>query len=112
MVLLPEPFGPMMACTSPLFTVRLTPLRISLSSIETCRFSISNIGVLIERVLPPGVIESPFSPNGIRILLGGTRTDSSDTIPKKQCDGSLSESRCALPPHARPSGPSVHRHRG
>jgi hypothetical protein len=29
-------------------------LRISLSSIETCRFSISNIGVLIEQTVPPG----------------------------------------------------------
>src|SRR3954447_3916133 len=48
----------MTACTSPLLTVRSTPLRISLSSIETCRFSISNIGVLIERVLPPGESES------------------------------------------------------
>ncbi len=30
-VLLPEPFGPMTACTSPAFTVRSMPLRISLS---------------------------------------------------------------------------------
>src|SRR5277367_4339 len=42
-VLLPEPLGPMMACTSPALTVRLIPLRISLSSTLACRFLISNI---------------------------------------------------------------------
>ena len=44
-MLLPEPFGPISAWTSPWLIVRLTPLRISLSSMATCRFSISNIGV-------------------------------------------------------------------
>src|SRR5580704_2820676 len=34
----------MMACTSPAFTVRSRPLRISLPSISTCRFLISSRG--------------------------------------------------------------------
>src|SRR4029079_8324584 len=34
----------MMACTSPLFTARSRPLRISLPSTVTCRFFTSNIG--------------------------------------------------------------------
>src|SRR5581483_2528747 len=37
-VLLPLPLGPMMAWTSPRFTVRSRPLRISLSSTDTWRF--------------------------------------------------------------------------
>src|SRR6185312_8131924 len=36
-VLLPEPFGPMIACTSPLRTVSSIPLRIGLPSTSTCR---------------------------------------------------------------------------
>ena len=36
-VLLPEPFGPMMACTSPAFTVKSMPRSISLPSIEAWR---------------------------------------------------------------------------
>src|SRR5512132_2723756 len=36
-VLLPEPFGPMIACTSPLRTVRSIPFRISLPSTVTWR---------------------------------------------------------------------------
>src|ERR1700688_665793 len=35
----------MIACTSPAFTVRSRPLRISLPSISTCRFSISSNGI-------------------------------------------------------------------
>src|SRR5690242_3517231 len=35
----------MMACTSPLFTVRSRPLRIVLPSISTCRFLISSSGI-------------------------------------------------------------------
>src|SRR3977135_2696250 len=42
---LPEPFGPMMACTSPLFTVRESPWRISRSSTRTCRFLTSSSGI-------------------------------------------------------------------
>src|SRR5947207_746814 len=34
---LPEPFGPMIACTSPGFTVSVSPWRISLSSTRTFR---------------------------------------------------------------------------
>ena len=43
-VLLPEPFGPMIACTSPRFTWKLMPLRIALSSTEAHRsFTSSSI---------------------------------------------------------------------
>src|ERR1700688_1956616 len=44
---LPEPFGPMIACTSPLFTVSESPWRISRSSTRTCRFFTSSNGMLI-----------------------------------------------------------------
>src|SRR5215510_9494792 len=40
---LPEPFGPMMAWTSPLLTFRLMPFKISLPSTEAVRLRISNI---------------------------------------------------------------------
>src|ERR1700704_2137653 len=43
---LPEPFGPMMACTSPLFTVSDSAWRISRSSTRTCRFLTSNSDIL------------------------------------------------------------------
>src|SRR6185436_19295003 len=43
---LPEPFGPMIACTSPLLTVRLMPFRISLPSTDACKFLISNTNLL------------------------------------------------------------------
>src|SRR5664279_3005795 len=42
---LPEPFGPMMACTSPGFTVSESPWRISRSSTRTCRFLTSSNGI-------------------------------------------------------------------
>src|SRR5438128_329930 len=45
-VLLPEPLGPMMACTSPALTLRLTPRRISLSSTRACRLKMVSIGLL------------------------------------------------------------------
>src|SRR5262249_37143163 len=44
-VLFPEPLGPMTACTSPAFTVRSRPLRISLSPTTAWRSLISNIVV-------------------------------------------------------------------
>src|ERR1700682_4226102 len=44
---LPEPFGPMIACTSPGFTVRDSPWRISRSSTRTCRFFTSSNDILI-----------------------------------------------------------------
>src|SRR5437660_6041961 len=43
---LPEPFGPMMAWTSPRFTVSDSPWRISRSSTRTCRSLTSSIGIL------------------------------------------------------------------
>src|SRR6478609_7824064 len=43
-VLLPEPLGPMMACTSPAFTVRSIPRRISLPPAFACKFLICRIG--------------------------------------------------------------------
>ena len=36
-VLFPEPFGPMIACTSPLFTVSVSPLRMGFPSTATWR---------------------------------------------------------------------------
>src|SRR5690348_5451586 len=43
---LPEPFGPMIACTSPSFTVNESPWRISRSSTRTCRFLISSNAIV------------------------------------------------------------------
>src|SRR5438128_6194270 len=43
-VLLPEPFGPMIACTSPLRTTRSIPLRISLPSTVTWRSVMTRSG--------------------------------------------------------------------
>src|SRR5438105_7283575 len=43
-VLLPEPFGPMIACTSPLRTTRSMPRRICLPSTSTWRSFISRSG--------------------------------------------------------------------
>src|SRR6266571_4161315 len=54
-VLFPEPFGPMMACTSPARTVRSTPRRISRPSTEAWRFFISSMACL-----------RPRSPRGLR----------------------------------------------
>src|ERR1700676_5276138 len=52
---LPEPFGPMMACTSPLFTMSESPWRISRSSTRTCRSLTSSSGITFIRFLRPGV---------------------------------------------------------
>src|ERR1700751_5717352 len=46
---LPEPFGPMMACTSPLFTVSDSPWRISRSSTRTCKFLTSSNAIILFR---------------------------------------------------------------
>src|ERR1700675_1943936 len=43
---LPEPFGPMIACTSPGFTVSDSPWRISRSSTRTCRFLTSSKDII------------------------------------------------------------------
>src|SRR4029077_3492271 len=44
-VLLPEPFGPMIACTEPLSTTRSMPLRIVLPSTLTMRSLISRLDI-------------------------------------------------------------------
>src|SRR3989442_11165792 len=44
-VLLPEPFGPMIACTEPLSTTRWIPLRIVLPSTLTTRSLISRLDI-------------------------------------------------------------------
>src|SRR5882724_4533743 len=46
---LPEPFGPMMACTSPRFTLSESPWRISRSSTRTCRSLTSSNGITFFR---------------------------------------------------------------
>src|SRR5260370_27763347 len=46
---LPEPFGPMMAWPSPLFTVSESPWRISRSSTRACRFFTSSRGITFFR---------------------------------------------------------------
>src|SRR6266436_8149984 len=46
----PEPFGPMMAWTSPLFTVSVSPWRISRSSTRTCRSLTSSSGIFLFRL--------------------------------------------------------------
>src|SRR5215203_3466078 len=52
---LPEPFGPMIACVSPLRMVRSTPMRIGLApasvSTETCRSRISRVDINGSRLL-------------------------------------------------------------
>src|SRR5258708_8409974 len=47
---LPEPFGPMIACTSPLFTVSDSPWRISRSSTRTCRSLTSSNDIVFFRL--------------------------------------------------------------
>src|SRR5271156_294395 len=47
---LPEPFGPMMACTSPLLMVSESPWRISRSSTRTCRFLTSSSDITLFRL--------------------------------------------------------------
>src|SRR4051794_20590839 len=49
---LPEPFGPMIACTSPGLTVSDSPWRISRSSTRTCRFFTSSNAVIF---FPSGI---------------------------------------------------------
>src|ERR1700748_3709519 len=46
----PEPLGPMIACTSPLFTVSDSPWRISRSSTRTCRFFTSSRDIIVFRL--------------------------------------------------------------
>src|SRR3984957_12572560 len=49
---LPEPFGPMMACTSPLLTASESPWRISRSSTRTCRFLTWSSGITFFHLFP------------------------------------------------------------
>src|SRR6478752_4409385 len=49
---LPEPLGPMIACTSPGFTVSDSPWRISRSSTRTCRFLTSSNAVIFFLCFP------------------------------------------------------------
>src|SRR5262245_57655598 len=49
---LPEPFGPMMACTSPGFTVSDSPWRISRSSTRTCRSLTSSNDINLLPLMP------------------------------------------------------------
>src|SRR3954469_15105724 len=49
---LPDPFGPMIACTSPGFTVSDSPWRISRSSTRTCRFLTSSNDIIFFRCFP------------------------------------------------------------
>src|SRR5882757_8863139 len=60
-VLFPEPFGPIMECTSPALMVRSTPLRISCPSTLACRFLILSRLIslhLHESVLPDAAFEA------------------------------------------------------
>src|SRR4029077_228632 len=50
---LPEPFGPMIACTSPGFTVSDSPWRISRSSTRTCKFLTSSNDIRFFRFCAP-----------------------------------------------------------
>src|SRR6059036_3155632 len=63
-VLFPDPFGPMMACTSPARTVRSTPRRISLPSIPACRFLISSNTVPVIRRCLEADAEQPLRLDG------------------------------------------------
>ena len=62
-VLLPEPLGPMMACTSPEGTARERPLTISLPSTATCRSSILKTAPFL-LILP---FVAPLLPSKLRI---------------------------------------------
>src|SRR5437588_487865 len=58
---LPDPFGPMIACTSPLFTASDSPCRISRSSTRTCRFlTSSNAVILFSTILTWDGLFSPM----------------------------------------------------
>src|SRR3954466_8035089 len=50
---LPEPFGPMIACTSPGLTVSDSPWRISRSSTRTCRFLTSSNDIIFSVLSHP-----------------------------------------------------------
>ena len=56
---MPEPFGPMIACTSPDFTVRLTPLRISFGpfsvATSTCRSVMLSVDMRLQLLALDGM---------------------------------------------------------
>src|SRR4051794_5040454 len=58
----PEPFGPMRAWISPLETSRSTPLRISRSSMGTCRLRISRSA---NGQSPSGLLRNEFRKGGV-----------------------------------------------
>ena len=77
-VLLPEPFGPMMACTSPGFTVRSRPLRISLSSMRALRprtsSSAAPFGLLAHPTLPSRLMPRSFCASTANSMGSSLRT--------------------------------------
>src|SRR5216683_3027735 len=75
-VLLPEPFGPMIECTSPAFTFRSMPLRISWLSTLTCRFLISS-----------KLIPFPLGSQAVATLCTGSRPY--PTLPSRLTPSSL-----------------------
>src|SRR4030081_3422204 len=62
---LPEPFGPMMAWTSPLFTTSESPWRISRSSTRTCRFFTSSNGITFFRFIAHWAAPVAASEDGV-----------------------------------------------
>src|SRR5437879_9599242 len=83
-VLLPEPFGPMIACTEPLSTTRSIPLRIVLPSTLTTRSLISRLdmhtlpGRRLRKLRESHAVESlrdavlQLEPHGARAAVGLT----------------------------------------
>src|SRR6516225_11913371 len=66
-VLLPEPFGPMIACTSPPFTERSMPCRISRPSAScACKSLFSSIGTTA--VMAPPSADAAFEAHGEQLL--------------------------------------------
>src|SRR4030081_2945371 len=63
---LPEPFGPMMACTSPSLTVSESPWRISRSSTRTCRFLTSNNGIRLNPCSRYQALRIGLDPHALR----------------------------------------------
>src|ERR1043166_5274003 len=86
---LPEPFGPIMACTSPLFTTSDNPCRISRSSTRTCRFLTSSNGILTFLLRHPEVRAA--SCGALRRMLTQSSLPSFETATTRppQDDGTL-----------------------
>src|SRR5262245_59916324 len=75
-VLLPEPFGPMMACTSLAFSVRSMPRSISLSSTRAWRLEILSISSLAPTEVPSVGLGSISKPTD-GLPWGGSLPDTS-----------------------------------